>query len=108
MRNPVSQAILLEPIMKVEVVFPEEYQGAVQGSILSRRGLILGTETRGNATVLDAEVPLSEMFGYTTELRSITSGRGNSTMELKKYSPVPVNVMEQIAKGRTGKVKTDE
>jgi len=108
MRQPASGAVLLEPIMKVEVVFPEEYQGAVQGSILSRRGLILGTESRGNATVLDAEVPLSEMFGYTNELRSVTSGRGNSTMEFLKYSPVPNNIMEQIVKGRTGKVKSEE
>jgi elongation factor G len=108
MRSPASGAVLLEPVMKVEVVFPEEYQGGVQGSILSRRGLIIGTETRGNATVLNAEVPLSEMFGYTTELRSITSGRGNSTMEFLKYAPVPNNVMEQIAKGRTGKVRVGE
>lgn len=100
MRQPAAGTVLLEPIMKVEVVFPEEYQGAVQGSILSRRGLILGTESRGNATVLNAEVPLAEMFGYTTELRSVTSGRGNSTMEFLKYSPVPTNIMETIAKGR--------
>lgn len=103
MRQPAAGAVLLEPIMKVEVVFPEEYQGAVQGSILSRRGLILGTESRGNATVLMAEVPLSEMFGYTSELRSITSGRGNSNMEFLKYSPVPSNIMEQIVKGKAGK-----
>lgn len=108
MRQPAAGTVLLEPIMKVEVVFPEEYQGSVQGSILSRRGLILGTESRGNATVLNAEVPLSEMFGYTTELRSVTSGRGNSTMEFLKYSPVPNNIMEQIAKGRAGKVKGEE
>lgn len=108
MKSPASGAVILEPIMKVEVVFPEEYQGAVQGSILSRRGLILGTETRGNATVLDAEVPLSEMFGYTTELRSITSGRGNSTMEFLKYSPVPMNIQEQITKGRSGKVTSED
>ena len=108
MRQPAAGTVLLEPIMKVEVVFPEEYQGSVQSSILSRRGLILGTEKRGNATVLDAEVPLSEMFGYTTELRSVTSGRGNSTMEFLKYSPVPSNIMEQIVKGRAGKVKGEE
>lgn len=108
MRQPGSGAVLLEPVMKVEVVFPEEYQGAVQGSILSRRGLILGTEARGNATVLDAEVPLSEMFGYTTELRSVTSGRGTSTMEFLKYAPVPNNIMENIIKGRAGKVKSEE
>lgn len=103
MRNAAAGAVLLEPIMKVEVVFPEEYQGAIQGSILSRRGMILGTEKRGNATVLDAEVPLSEMFGYTTEIRSLSSGRANSTMEFLKYSPAPMNVQEQIAKGRSPK-----
>jgi elongation factor G len=108
MRRQESKAVLLEPIMKVEVVFPEEYQGSVQGSILSRRGMILGTENRGNATVLSAEVPLSEMFGYTTELRSITSGRGNSTMEFAKYSAVPGNIAEEITKGRSGKVKIEE
>lgn len=101
MKQPAAGGVLLEPIVKVEVVFPDDYQGPVQGTILGRRGLILGTERRGNATVLRAEVPLSEMFGYTTELRSVTSGRGNATMEFAKYSPVPQNIMEQIAKGRT-------
>ena len=101
MKKPEAGGIILEPIMKVEVVFPSEYQGAVQGSILSRRGLIIGSESRGNATVLMAEVPLSEMFGYTTELRSITSGRGSSSMEFLKYSPVPSNIMEQILKNKS-------
>jgi elongation factor G len=108
MRQPGSGAVILEPVMKVEVVFTDEYQGAVQGSILSRRGLILGTESRGNAKILDAEVPLSEMFGYVTELRSISSGRASSTMEFLKYAPVPGNIMEQIVKGRGGKVKGEE
>lgn len=95
-KKPEAGTILLEPIMKVEVVFPTEYQGAVQGSILSKRGLIIGTEVRGNATILTAEVPLAEMFGYTTEIRSITSGRGNLYMEFLKYSPVPSNLVKQI------------
>jgi elongation factor G len=103
MRQSAAGTVLLEPIMKVEVVFPEEYQGPVQGTILSRRGLILGTEKRGNATALQAEVPLAEMFGYTTELRSVTSGRGSNTMEFAKYSPVPMNVQLEIAKGRSPK-----
>ncbi len=102
MRKSEAQTVLLEPIVKVEVVFPEEYQGAVQGSILSRRGLILGTESRGNATALSAEVPLGEMFGYTTELRSVTSGRGNATMEFAKYQPVPMNIQLEISKQRAG------
>lgn len=104
MRKPEAGTVLLEPIMRVEVVFPEEYQGSVQGTILSRRGLILGTEQRGNATALQAEVPLAEMFGYTTELRSVTSGRGSNTMEFAKYAPVPMNVQLEIAKGRGSKV----
>ncbi|MCX8035339.1 MAG: elongation factor G [Candidatus Dojkabacteria bacterium] len=101
MKQPPAQAVLLEPIMKVEVTFPTEYQGAVQGSILSRRGLILGTEQRGNVSVLFAEVPLAEMFGYTTEIRSITSGRGSPSMEFCKYAPVPANIQEQIIKGKS-------
>lgn len=101
MKQPAAQAVLLEPIMKVEVTFPTEYQGAVQGSILSRRGLILGTEQRGNVSVLFAEVPLAEMFGYTTEIRSITSGRGSPSMEFCKYAPVPANIQEQIIKGKS-------
>lgn len=103
MRQPAAGTILLEPIVTLEVVFPEEYQGAVQGSVLSRRGMILGTDQRGNATVLRAEVPLGEMFGYTTELRSVTSGRGNATMEFAKYAPVPQNIVEQITKTRGAK-----
>jgi elongation factor G len=100
LRKPEAGTILLEPIVKLEVVFPDEYQGGVQGGILSRRGVILGTEQRGNATVLRAEVPLSEMFGYTTELRSITSGRGSNTMEFAKYAPVPQHIIEEISKKR--------
>lgn len=100
MRQPGASAVLLEPVMKVEVVFPEEYTGGVTGSLMSRRGIIMGTDSRGNAAVVDAEVPLSEMFGYTTELRSITSGRGNATMEFAKYSPVPANIVAEITKTR--------
>jgi elongation factor G len=100
MRDPGAGTVLLEPIMSLEVVFPDEYMGPVNGTVMSRRGLILGTDKRGNVSVLKAEVPLAEMFGYTTELRSVTSGRGNATMEFKKYSPVPNNIMEQIAKTR--------
>jgi len=100
MRQPAAGTQLLEPIVNLEVVFPEEYQGPVQGTILSRRGMILGTEQRGNATVLRAEVPLGAMFGYTTELRSVTSGRGNASMEFAKYAPVPNNIAEEISKTR--------
>ncbi|MHB8443116.1 MAG: elongation factor G [Patescibacteria group bacterium] len=91
--------VLLEPIMKVEVVTPDEFMGAVNGILTAKRGLILGVSNRGNARVIQAEVPLSNMFGFTTELRSITSGRGASSMEFEKYSIVPRNIVEEIQKG---------
>ncbi len=107
MRQGAAGTVLLEPIVRLEVIFTEEYQGPVQGSILSRRGMILGTESRGNATVLKAEVPLAEMFGYSTELRSVTSGRGNSTMEFARYAPVPSNIQELVSKGRTTNARAE-
>lgn len=87
---------LLEPIMTVEVVVPEDYMGDVIGDLNSRRGRILGMEARGNAQVIDAEVPLSSMFGYSTDLRSATQGRGAYTMQFGKYEPVPASIAEQI------------
>jgi elongation factor G len=87
---------LLEPIMKVVVTTPEDYVGAVNGDINKRRGIIIGTEQRGNTRVIEAEVPLSEMFGYTTELRSMSQGRASSVMEPLKYAPVPNNVKNAI------------
>lgn len=98
LRKPEAGSVLLEPIVSLEVVFPEEYQGPVQGTIMSRRGTILGTEPRGNVVALKAHVPLAAMFGYTTELRSVTSGRGSSTMEFYQYEPVPYNIQEEVAK----------
>ncbi|MFW5720687.1 MAG: elongation factor G, partial [Candidatus Dojkabacteria bacterium] len=106
MRQSAAGTQLLEPIMDLEVVFPDEYTGAVNGTILSRRGMILETDKRGNVSVVRAEVPLAEMFGYTTELRSVTSGRGNATMQFKKYAPAPQHVADEIAKGRS--TKTEE
>ncbi len=91
--------VLLEPIMKVEVVTPDEFMGSVNGILTAKRGLILGVSQRGNARVIQAEVPLSNMFGFTTELRSITSGRGSSSMEFEKYAIVPRNIVEEIQKG---------
>jgi elongation factor G len=87
---------LLEPIMKVVVTTPKEFQGNVTGDLNRRRGLIVNSEERGNTTIIEAEVPLSEMFGYTTELRSMSTGRAASAMEPLKYSEVPTNVRKQI------------
>jgi len=94
--------VLLEPIMKVVVVAPEEYTGAVMGDITSRRGRPLGQEARGNAIAFEAMVPLSEMFGYATSLRSNTQGRGNFTMVLDHYEEVPKSIAEDIIKKNGG------
>jgi elongation factor G len=88
--------IILEPIMKVEVVTPEEYMGSVVGDLNRRRGLIQGMNSRGNAQIVNALVPLSEMFGYVTQLRTLSSGRASSTMEFAKYEPTPRNVQEEV------------
>ena len=90
--------VLLEPIMKVQVVVPDEYLGNVMGDITSRRGRPLGQESRGNALAIDAMVPLSEMFGYATSLRSNTQGRGNFTMVFDHYEETPRNIAEAIVK----------
>ena len=94
--------ILLEPIMKVQVIVPEEYLGNVMGDITSRRGRPLGQESRGNALAIDAMVPLSEMFGYVTSLRSNTQGRGQFTMVFDHYDEVPRNIAEEIIKKNGG------
>lgn len=94
--------VLLEPIMKVVVVAPEEYTGAVMGDITSRRGRPLGQEARGNAIAFEAMVPLAEMFGYATSLRSNTQGRGNFTMVLDHYEEVPKSIAEDIIKKNGG------
>ncbi len=92
------KAVLLEPIMKVQVVVPDEYLGNVMGDITSRRGRPMGQESRGNAIAIDAMVPLSEMFGYATSLRSNTQGRGNFVMEFDHYEEVPRNIAEEVIK----------
>jgi elongation factor G len=97
--------VILEPIMKLEVITPEEYVGGVIGDLNRRRGLPKGQETKNAGTVIKAEVPLSEMFGYVTQLRTITSGRASSTMEFDHYAQVPANVAKTImeeAKGKKG------
>ncbi|WP_033162374.1 elongation factor G [Sharpea azabuensis] len=96
--------VILEPIMKVEVTAPSEYLGSVMGDISSRRGMIDGQEERGNAVVVQASVPLSEMFGYATDLRSFTQGRGNYTMQFDRYEQVPKSIKEEIVK-KAGKSK---
>ena len=94
-------AVLLEPIMKVEVVTPEENMGDVVGDLNRRRGLIAGMDENPSGKVIDAEVPLAEMFGYATDLRSATQGRATYTMEFSKYSEAPGSVAEQIISKNT-------
>ncbi|CUX79513.1 MAG: elongation factor G FusA [Roseibaca calidilacus] len=91
-------AKLLEPMMKVEVISPEEYTGSVIGDLTSRRGQVTGQEQRGNAIAINAFVPLANMFGYINTLRSMSSGRANFTMQFDHYEPVPQNVSEEIQK----------
>ena len=88
--------VLLEPIMKVEVTMPEEYMGDVIGDINSRRGRIEGMEDIGGGKMVKGYVPLAEMFGYSTDLRSRTQGRGNYSMFFEKYEPVPKNIQEKV------------
>ena len=89
-------AVLLEPIMKVEVTMPEEYMGDVIGSLNSKRGMVQGMDDIGGGKIVRALVPLAEMFGYATELRSSTQGRGNYSMFFEKYEPVPKNVQDKV------------
>ena len=91
-----ANPVLLEPIMKVQVEVPEDYLGTVMGNLTSRRGILTGNETKPGVQVVNAEVPLGEMFGYATDLRSQTQGRGTFTMEFLKYAEVPKNIAETI------------
>jgi elongation factor G len=97
-KKAISEAspILLEPIMNVEVVVPEEYLGDVMGDFNSRRGKIMGIDSRGHLQVVKAQVPLAEMFRYAIILRSMTSGRGNFTMEYSHYEEVPQDIAKKI------------
>ncbi|MCZ2444080.1 MAG: elongation factor G [Flavobacteriales bacterium] len=101
---PKAKPILLEPIMKVEVVTPEENMGDIVGDLNKRRGQIEGMDSRANARVIKAKVPLSEMFGYVTTLRTISSGRATSTMEFSHYDPTPRNITEEVVAKVKGKV----
>ncbi len=91
-----ADPVLLEPIMKVEVTTPDEYLGTVMGGLTSRRGILTGTEAKYGSQVIHAEVPLSEMFGYATDLRGSTQGRGNYTMVPDHYAECPKNVADKI------------
>ena len=91
-----ANAVLLEPIMKVEVITPDDYFGDIMGNVTARRGTIISTDDRAGAKVVDAEVPLSEMFGYATDLRSRTQGRGQFTMQFDHYAEVPKSVAEKV------------
>lgn len=99
-----AKPTLLEPIMKVEVVTPDQYMGDVTGDLNRRRGMLEGMDTKGNAQVIRAKVPLSEMFGYVTQLRSLSSGRATSTMEFSHYAPAPNNIAEEVIAKVKGKV----
>jgi elongation factor G len=103
-KGAVSKAspVLLEPIMAVEVVVPEEFMGEVIGDISSRRGKVLGMDSRPAAQVIEARVPLAEMFGYATDLRSMTQGRATYTMQFSRYEPVPAAISEEISAKAVG------
>jgi elongation factor G len=97
-----ADPVLMEPVMKVEVVVPEEYMGDVVGDLNRRRGLIAGMEDTPMGKAVTADVPLAEMFGYATDLRSATQGRGNYSMEFSQYAAAPANIAEQVIKERGG------
>lgn len=100
---PHCKPIIMEPMMKLEVVTPEENMGDVIGDLNKRRGMIEGTDERSGATVIKGKVPLSQMFGYVTDLRTITSGRATSTMEFSHYAPAPQSVAEEVIAKVQGK-----
>jgi len=95
-----ADPVLMEPIMKVSVIVPDDYMGDVIGDVTARRGSILGMEPRNGATQIDAHVPLSNMFGYATDLRSRTQGRGQYTMEPSHYEEIPKSIASELISGR--------
>jgi len=99
-----AESVLLEPVMDVEVITPEEYMGDVMGDLNSRRGHIKGIEPRKDAQVIRARVPLAEMFGYATTVRSMTQGRALYTMQFSHYAEVPQSISDSIVEKVTGKV----
>ncbi|PYR34901.1 MAG: elongation factor G, partial [Acidobacteria bacterium] len=98
-----AKPVLLEPMMRVEVVVPKEYMGDVMGNLSSRRGQIQSQEDRGGTQIISARVPLSEMFGYATDLRSRTQGRATYSMHFDRYEPPPPSVSEQVVARMQGK-----
>src|SRR3954465_9216426 len=102
-----AKPVLLEPIMKVEVLTPDQYMGDVTGDLNRRRGMLEGMDTRAGVQVIKAKVPLSEMFGYVTQLRSLSSGRASSTMEFSHYAPAPNNIAEEVIAKSKGKVSAE-
>jgi len=94
--------VLLEPLMQVEVLTPDEFMGEVTGNLASRRGRVSGMEARGSAQAVTAEVPLASMFGYSTDVRSMTQGRATYTMQFSRYAPVPTHVTESIVERMRG------
>ncbi|MNK41139.1 Elongation factor G [compost metagenome] len=105
---PKCNPVLMEPIMKIEILTPEENMGDVIGDMNRRRGQLLGMDTRNGSQVIKATVPLSEMFGYVTQLRTITSGRATSTMEFDHYEPAPKNVQDEVIAKSKGRIKSAE
>lgn len=103
-----AKPVLLEPIMKVEVLTPDQYMGDVTGDLNRRRGMLEGMDSKHGVQVIKAKVPLSEMFGYVTQLRSLSSGRATSTMEFSHYSPAPNNIAEEVMAKAKGKLKIED
>ena len=103
-----ASPVILEPIMSVEVVTPEENMGDIIGDLNKRRGQVTGMESKGTARVVKAKVPLSEMFGYVTVLRTISSGRATSSMEFSHFEEVPANLAKEIIEKASGKRKDIE
>jgi elongation factor G len=101
---PKARPVLLEPIMKLEVITPEENMGDVVADLNRRRGMMKGMDDKNGAKVVKADVPLSEMFGYVTQLRTITSGRATSSMEFSHFEECPKNVAEEVIAKVKGKV----
>ncbi len=91
-----AKPVLLEPVMRLQVIVPQANFGAVQGNLLAKRGIITDCRVHGNMQVIDAKVPLAEMFGYSSEIRSVTAGRGTFTMEPSSYEKVPEQIAQEI------------
>ena len=103
-----AKPIILEPVMKLAVEGPVEFQGAVIKTIMQRRGNVIGTTEDDGFCTIEADVPLSEMFGYATDLRSVTQGKAEFTLEFAKYSPAPAEVTEKLIEKYSSKVKDED